>query len=293
MIRIILLFFLFLTIQQCVFSQNTLRYHSLSNQACKALEDGFTDHAYVFLIEAFSVSQNPIAADLLNMAKCYSQMNESDSTEKYIHLAFNRNPKIGRVIRIHNLWFEPVLGADKWKEIVQKTYEISSVPVEVQEQISMLKKIDSMNRNPQDSFHELAESKIYSDSVLKIYWDNVKHTAAMNAPLLDSILLNISDAHLIHPEFEEAFLNMIFFYDADYWKPRKEMYLTLIEKGFLTPDILSPVFIEEYFGQNNHFNFLTYSPNHIAYYDKYGVSFDHYMHSLRIFNNWKYDEKEQ
>lgn len=284
MIRIILPFVLLLTIQQPIFSQNTIRYHSLANQACKVLEDGFTDQAYIFLTEAFALSKHPMSADLLNMAKCYSQMNEPDSTERYINLALERNPKIGRAVRIHILWFEPVLGSKKWKEVVEKTYEIPLVPIEVQEQISKLRKIDSMNRVPQNRPNEFNNRE---------YWSSVKERAMINAPLLDSVLLTVSDACLVHPAFEESFLNMIFFYDADYWIFRKEMYLKLTEKGFLTPDILSSVFIEEHFGKNNDFNFLSYSPRHIHYYDKYGVSFDHSMYAFRVFNDWQYDEKEQ
>jgi hypothetical protein len=280
MIRIFLAFFLSVTIQQHLFSQNFIRYHSLANQACKALEDGFSDQAYIFLTEAFSLSKYPIAADLLNMAKCYSQMNEPDSTERYIYLALDRNFKIGRTVRIHSLWFEPVLGTEKWKAVVQKTYELPLVESEMQEQILKLKKIDSVNRFP-------------PNLVNKEYWNSVKERAIMKAPLLDSILLTVSDSQLIHPAFEEAFLNIIFFYDIDYWISRKEMYMKLIEKGFLTPDILSSVFIEEYFGKNNDFNYLSYSPRYSDYYDRYGVSFDHYMWSFRTFNNWKYDEKEQ
>lgn len=293
MIRIILPFFLFLTIQQHLFSQNIIRYHSLSNQACKALEDGFAEQAYVFLTEAFSLSDYPIAADLLNMAKCYSQMNEPDSTERYINLALKRNPKIGKAVRVHSLWFEPVLGAETWKEIVQKTYEIPLVSIEVEEQVLHLQKIHSLNISPLSKLKELPDSERYSDTIIKQYWDTVRQTTMINASLLDSILLTVSDVCLVHPAFEEAFLNMIFHYETDYWISRREMYLALIEKGFLTPDILSSAFIEEYFGKNNDFNFLSYSPRHIDYYDKYGVAFDHYMLAFRTYNNWKYDEKEQ
>lgn len=286
MIRVILPFAMLLTIQQHLFSQNNVivKYHSLANQACKSLEDGFVEQAYIFLTEAFSLSGYPIAADLLNMAKCHSQMNEPDSTERYINLALDRNPKIGRVVRMHNLWFEPVLGTEKWEEIVQKTYEIPLIPLEVQEQVLKLRKVDSMNRVPQNRPNEFNN---------KEYWNSVKERAMINAPLLDSILLIASDSQLIHPAFEESFLNIIFFYDVDYWISRKEMYMKLIEKGFLTPDILASVFIEEHFGKKNDFNFLSYSPGHIDYYDKYGVSFDYYMSAFRLFNDWRYDEKEQ
>lgn len=293
MYRFIVLFILFFHSQnKSVYSQNTIHYHSLSNQACKALEDGFTDQAYIFLTEAFSLSKHPIAADLFNMAKCYSQMNEPDSTEKYIDLALHRNPKIGRAIRIHNLWFEPVLGTEKWKTIVQKTYNTPLVPIEVEEQILQLQKIHLLNIAPLSQLKELPDSERYSDSIIKLYWDTVKYTTLLNAHLLDSVLLAVSDICLVHPAFEEAFLTMMFYYKTDYWKSGQEMYLRLIEKGFLTPDILSPAFIEEYFGENNDFNYLSYSPRHIDYYVKYGVSFDHYMCAFRTFNNWKYDEKE-
>lgn len=287
----ILLLFLF-TVQNS-HSQNHIRYHSLCNQACKALEDGMIDHAYTLLTEALTVNIKPKAADYLNMAKCYSQMNEPDLTEKYIRLAIERNPKIRRTVRIHNLWFEPVVGADKWKQILEKTREDYTISEDAQRVSDELHRIDSLNSQFYRRYQQQADPYKPMDTlVYNQYWDSVHQMAMINAPTLDSILLSLTDEVLTHPAVEESFLILSSILQQEYWEPRKEMYLKLIDKGFVTPDIIAHLFIEEYFGKDNTFNYLRFSPKNTDFYDKYGVVFDHYMYTFRILNIWKYDEKE-
>ena len=72
-----------------LFAQQSVPFHSLCNQACKAIENGSVDQAFVSLSEAFRMKQfKPRAADYLNMAKCYSEQNKPDSIEKYIYLIY-------------------------------------------------------------------------------------------------------------------------------------------------------------------------------------------------------------
>lgn len=277
---------------QSLFAQQFNRYHSFANQACKAMEDGMLEPAYILLTQAFSYDIKPKAADYLNMAKCYSQMNEPDSTEKYIRLAIARNPKIKGVVRTHNLWFEPVLGTKKWSEIKESMkvgFELTEDAERVNRELTV---IDSINRQSYWRYRKIIEEDPLKsiDTVLRdVYWDSVRQMMLTTAPQLDSILLSLSVDLLTHPAVEEAFLLLHSSYPDTYWRPRREMYESLFEKGFMTPDVLSYLYQEEYFGKDNSFNYLGYSPNHFEYYDRYGVAFDYYTRSFRISNHWNYD----
>lgn len=285
------LFILFCSSTTISTAQQTARFHSLCNQACEALENGMVDHAYVLLTEAFAIPIPPKAADYLNMAKCYSQQNEAELTEKYIYLAMKRNPKIRGVIRIHSLWFEPVIGTEKWAEILAKTRTPIELSKEAQRVVDELHTIDSLNTRRQ--FQAESDPWKPTDTVaLHTSWDSSFHEALKNAPILDSILLSLPDSLLIHPAVEETFMIMDNLLRADYWKPRKQMYEELIKKGFLTPDILTFVYFEEKFGDKSIYMLFNNSNEYTPFFDEYGIMANLYTHSYRVLNLWNYDHKE-
>lgn len=272
-------------------AQQSVPFHSLCNQACKAIEDGATDQAFILLTEAFRMKQfKPRAADFLNMAKCYSQQNNADLTEKYIYLALERNPTIGRVVRVHNLWFEPIIGPEKWQKIVAISQQEPLVPENAKRVMAEIKTIDSLNLAAYHNYQKQLDPFKPVDTLLyKTVWDSVLQTVKKSAPRLDSILLSLSDELLTNPFIENAFLRMAGIFNPVIYKESKESYFKLLDKGFLTPDIMSSLYREEYFGKDNDFNFLRFSYKDMAFYDKYGVSYDYKMYSYRLFNLWYYD----
>ena len=274
-------------------AQQTARFHSLCNQACEALEHGMVDHAYVLLTEAFAIPIPPKAADYLNMAKCYSQQNEADSTEKYIYLAMERNPKIRGIIRMHGLWFEPVVGVGKWDEIREKTRSSVTLSNEAQRVVNELSTIDSLNTRFYKRFRSEANPwEPVDTAALHASWDSVFQEALRNAPKLDSILLSLPDSLLIHPAVEETFMFLDNSLRADYWKPRKYMYEELIRKGFTTPDILALIYTEEKFGNDSMFDVFNKPGENALFFIEYGLIANLYTHSYRLLNLWNYDEKE-
>lgn len=287
------LFILFCSSTTIGTAQQTARFHSLCNQACEALENGMVDHAYVLLTEAFAIPIPPKAADYLNMAKCYSQQNEADSTEKYIYLAMERNPKIRGIVRIHSLWFEPVVGTMKWAEILEKTRGPVGLSAEAQRVVDELHTIDSLNISSYRQFRAKEDPNQPVDTVaLHASWDSSFHEALKNAPKLDSILLSLPDSLLIHPAVEETFMLLDNLLRTDYWKPRKHMYEGLIEKGFLTPDVLIPVYVEEKFGNKRIYEVFNVSNEHTDFFSEYGLITNLYTHSYRVLNLWNYDDQE-
>lgn len=276
------------------FSQNYMRYHSLCNQACQTVENGQIEQSYFLLMEAFRLVDYPKAADYLNMAKCYSQMNEPDSTKKYLLWAIERNPRIKKSIKMHRLWFEPVLGMDGWERITQKLEEQYVLSEGAKRVCDELNQIDSINlqfyRNyqKQEDLYKPMDTLLYNQ-----YWDSVYQMTLVNASKLDSILLSLPNELLTNPIVEESFLVLSAVLQKEYWNPRKEMYLQLIDRGFMTPDILTSLFVEEHYGKEQIINYLSYAPRELKFCDKYGLIYDHFMYSFRVLNHWKYDEKEE
>lgn len=293
MLRSLLITLFCLSVSGYSHTQTQTRFHSLCNQACKAMEDGMLDHAYVLLTEAFALNIKARAADYLNMAKCYSQMNEPDSTEKYIRLALDRNPKIRPAVRIHSLWFEPVLGEEKWSKIVVSTHEKIAIPKEVEAIAEEIGNLQSRYRQIQLRYNRSIDPLVpFDSSRYRQYWNSIHLITDQYAPALDSILKNTPIEILTHHVVEESFLLLRSYIKKDYFSERKEMFDQLIGSGFMSPDLMNELYLREYFGDQQ-IAFWNYSPEYFEFYDKYGVVFDTYMYNFRILNYWKYDEKEE
>ncbi|MCO5260822.1 MAG: hypothetical protein M9916_11815 [Crocinitomicaceae bacterium] len=274
------------------YSQQSVFFHSLCSQACKAIEDGNMEQASMFLLEAFNKGLKPRAADYLNLAKCYSQQNNRTLTKKYIDLALARDPAIGRTVRIHQLWFEPILGKEEWSAIVEKTKLENEIPPSIQKIVNQLKRIDSLNLATYMRYRPQLTLTLPEDSVLyKSVWDSVESKVLVNAVSVREILASLSVEELTHPAIEGVFLRMNLIFRPIFFKGQKDFYWSLIDKGFLTPDIMQTMFIEEYYGADVNFNFLTYSFKNSEFYEKYGVSYDYNMRNYRMYSQWYYDMK--
>jgi len=275
-------------------AQKSIPYHALCTQACAQIEKGNIEQASHFLFEAFQKGILPRAADYLNYAKCFSQQAQPDSTEKYLYLALKRDPLIGRTVRIHSLWFKPILGDESWNKIVALTHAEPQLPESIQMVVNKLSSIDSLVIVADRNFYFRFNSTPPIDSAkASLAWDSVVQFAQLKQTQLESILLSLPDSILTHYAVEKRYKMMTLNYRFIDLNKNTSIYWQLIDKGFLTPDLLLSNFLEEEYGaeyKNKGFNFNQLS---ISFCDKYGLSHHFKMNSLRNYNAWDYDDLEE
>ena len=126
------------------------------------------------LKKAISSVDRPFGKDVFNLAKCYSQLNKKDSCLYYLEIALKMQD-LTAVLETHRLWFEPILGEEKWHELTSKNYFEPSVhekwQIDLIEEIKGLAKLDQHYRKIlTDSievwhFNDTALISLYNDSV--------------------------------------------------------------------------------------------------------------------------------
>lgn len=275
-------------------AQKSIPYHTLCTQACAQIEKGNIEQASHFLFEAFQKDILPRAADYLNYAKCFSQQAQPDSTEKYLYLALKRDPSIGRTVRIHSLWFKPILGDESWNKIVAITRVEPILPESVQNVVNKLTSIDSSIIAADRKFYFRYISQTSNDSIkVSLAWDSVVQFAKLKQIQLDSILLSLPDSILTHYAVEKRYRRMILNYRFINLNQNTSIYWQLIDKGFLTPDILLTNFLEEEYGEAYKSKGFNYNQLSISFCDKYGLSHHFNMNSLRNHNTWDYDNFDE
>lgn len=271
-------------------AQKSIPYHSLCTQACAQIEKGNIELASNFLFEAFQKGVPPRAADCLNYAKCFSQQAQPDSTEKYLYLALIRDPSIGRTVRVHSLWFKPILGDESWNKIVALTHKIPEIPSSIKRVKDELKSIDSFFITAQRNFNFRYNSITPIDSAkASLAWDSVLQQVKLKLPQLDSILLSLPDSILTHYAIEKTVKMMTFNYRFGSLNKNAQVYWKLIDKGFLTPDFLFENFLIEEYGEAYTKRQLNYDDLSLSFYNKYGLCFNNNMYLLRYNNEWYYD----
>ena len=289
--KILVLIFSLLVVN-CVSSQNKyIRYHAFSNQACKALENGDAMNAFIMLTEAFRLVDEPKSADLLNMAKCYSFLNDSDAAESYLLKAIKQNQKIGQIVRIHVLWFKELLGEASWNRIVELTHQKTEIPEHVEKINEQINFYDSIAHSNYFKYLGMfgRENQLIP-GVRKQIEDSVYVEIKDHFPSLDSLLLSLPDSLLKHPSLAERFFYITFFFPQQYFEERVEMFEELIDRGFSSPDLLGQVYVKREFGEDANFSFWTYSGNDAAFYNKYGLVYDYKMNRFRNLQLWEYDD---
>jgi len=275
-------------------AQKSIPYHALCTQACAQIEKGNIEQASHFLFEAFQKGILPRAADYLNYAKCFSQQAQPDSTEKYLYLALKRDPLIGRTVRIHSLWFKPILGDESWNKIVALTHVEPKLPESIQKVVNKLSSIDSSVIVANNNFYfrfnstppiDSAKASLARDSFVQ--FTKLKHTQ------LDSILLSLPDSILTHYAVEKKYKMMTLNYRFINLNLNTSIYWQLIDKGFLTPDLLLTNFLKQEYGAEHKYEGFNYNQLSISFCDKYGLSHHFKMNLLRNYNAWDYDDLEE
>jgi len=146
---------------QTAFSQNYIDYHNDCNAACHLIVAGDYMEAKELLSSAINKVQEPMAADLFNLAKCYSQLNDRESTLYYLELAIEGDFRIKSAFHTHESWFKSILGTDRWNKVANTVHatpkEMSSIQLNVREQLNVLDSIDLHYR------------RILSDSIVPYY----------------------------------------------------------------------------------------------------------------------------
>lgn len=102
-------------------AQDYFQYNRYCNVAAQFIEDGQFDLAVGQLYFAYDFVDKPLLIDQFHMAKCYSQLEERDSVIHYLDLIVGQESRIDQLIRLHNLWFEPILGKHVWEEYLKKS----------------------------------------------------------------------------------------------------------------------------------------------------------------------------
>ncbi|MEQ8625141.1 MAG: hypothetical protein RJQ00_10585 [Vicingaceae bacterium] len=169
------LFLLMLSAFYC-HSQSFIDYHNTCNSACELMSKGKYKAATDSLKKAISSVDKPFAKDIFNLAKCYSQLNEKDSCIYYLETAMDMMD-INYLLESHKLWFEPLLGIDKWSEITSRIFQ--PPPLVEKQQIILIEKLRDISKLDQHYRKILTDSiKVwhYDDTtIINIYRDSVKY----------------------------------------------------------------------------------------------------------------------
>lgn len=172
------------------FSQGYIDYHNACNEGAELIEQAHFQEAKTKLDFAIKSVEKPLAIDYFNLAKCYSQLNEKDSTLHYLELSLKTNFLTKKLCSLHYLWFEPILGSAKWHQLLDSNYYQYDEPIS-NEQRLLLKTIDTLLVLDQQYI------KIQTDSI-SVYYPN------------DTILYNLySDSIRMNQDFIQNSLDSI------------------------------------------------------------------------------------
>jgi hypothetical protein len=157
-------------------AQNYIAYHNKCNAACPLIDDGHYKEAKQLLLAAMRLVDVPLPVDLFNLAKCYSQLAEKDSTLLYLEAALTQDFRAASALDGHTLWFKPILGLEKWNEILEADYlveiEFSEAEISMYKRINRLDSIDrhfiKISSDSIEVYHPIDTTlqNLYSDSVV-------------------------------------------------------------------------------------------------------------------------------
>mgnify|MGYP002347907866 CR=1 FL=1 len=271
-----------------IFSQNGVHYHFKCSQAALSLEEGQIDMAFLFLLDAFSQKIPPRSADLFNLAKCYSQQKDADSTIKYLRLATEANPTIKNVIKSHRLWFQELIGEAAWEEfttpsevvIPENFKNILSTHDQLEFRTLQIYRLEKLAKRK----HQLDTTSLEYQEELKIIYSK-KDSLFL---LLDSTLSNTSKELLLAPMVNNQFSNLFRMIHNEYLFSRRQQIDDLIAIGFIIPDIMIDIYYKEYYEEELGQQVLG-EDDDFLFYEKYGLGFNNDIRSFRIYCSWLYD----
>lgn len=276
------------------FSQNDyFKYNHYCNEATDLIEIGELDAAYVQLVIAFSFVEKPYPIDCFNMAKCYSQMDEPDSTLKYINASLGINSRINLLIRTHYLWFEPILGKEIWKEVVASTHKVNTF--ETKKETDAFFALVDKYEDPHYNIHKTIRDSLYlfhkNDSLLiQSYLDSANNILVEGFRAIDQYLddkgLPVLYEHSVAFTFISRYIPDWFFEKHD------KLFLEEVQKGNLHPFDYAEIYMNYKKETQNEWSegtFSTASINREEIAEEFGYPINSKTYILRHYYSWPYD----
>lgn len=173
------------------FTQGYIHYHNSCNEGAELIEKGLFLQAKELLNTAIKSVDEPLAIDYFNLAKCYSQLNETDSTLYFLELSLKLDSFIKAFCSIHHLWFKPVFGTEKWDQILDSNYYNYDKPTS-KEQKKLVETMDKLLFLDQQYITIQTDSiPVYypNDTLLyNLYSDSINFNIRIIQSTLDTII---------------------------------------------------------------------------------------------------------
>lgn len=281
---------------QKIQAQNFIEYHTICNQAAEQIELGMTIPAKGMLTHALSLVKTPEPIDLFHIAKCFSQENEPDSTLHYLKKSMAGDPRVGKLVRIHYLWFEPVLGKEKWVEIEQESHHF--IPREMTDEETTvylkLKYIDSLSSYYDSTIRNISFNTFPVDTVLmRIYFDSVylKNEVALIA--FDEMVKEYSCLPFSHPNHKLLFSEFIRHIPTEYFEKNEALFLNALQQGTIDPYSYFDFYLSKNYKDKpfvpSYYYTTELTDEKIEVLSRFGVSTNQSVNVLRYQYVWPYD----
>lgn len=276
-------------------AQNYVAYHKLCNEAEVQIRDGQLIIAQGFLIHAMTLVPKPKAIDYFNLAKCYSQENNPDSTLKYINLALINSESMRGLVKKHYLWFEPVLGKEKWAEIIE-LIKNPTTRTPTKEEVAIFNVYDRM-----DSIRSIYQKVLYDsiyvhhslDTTLRnLYHDSIMMKEKEASILFDSLCLANGQVPDSHPTFEYRTYFSTQNFPLSWFEKNEDFLFKELKNGRFHPGEFIRYYIWKTDGPTRRIYINRSSEitdEMIELMDKYGVTFDWNTRWLRENQSWPYE----
>ena len=285
----------------CVFfvqsgkAQNYVAYHNLCNEAEVLIRKGELLIAQGMLIQAISLVPKPKAVDYFNLAKCYSQANQHDSTLKYIDLALTNSENMRALVRKHYLWFDPILTPDEWTDIQERIKHPTTRPLTAEEEKIMLV-YDRINELP-NQYNKFLYDSIYSkfpvDTVLRNnYRDSMLVAEMKGSEIFDSLCQAIGHFPDSHPSFEYRNYFTTRNFPLEWFEKNEAFLFSELQSGRFQPGRFIEFYLVGKYDSKRIFavkNPSDLTDEMLELMEKYGVTFDWNTRWLRENQSWPYD----
>ena len=279
------------------FAQNYATYHRLCNEAEVQIRGGNLLIAQGMLGHAFTLVPAPKAIDCFNLAKCYSQTEQLDSTLKYLELALASNDRIRAFIKNHYLWFQPQLGCDKWEALGVKMQQSSvrTMTLEEEKILAVYLRMDSISDVYPRYLSDSLYSKFPRDSALiKVYADSAYLKSMEASAIFDSLCTAIGQIPDSHPYFEYRTFFACRNFPLEWFEKNEAFLFHELQYGRFLPGEFVDYLLEQEYKKTG---WLPYSYFHsdemtdekLKLTEKYGCSFDLDTRKLREMMLWPYD----
>ncbi len=218
-------------------SQGYIAYYNKCNDAFELIEKAEYNSAKELLLSAIQSVKEPLAVDLFNLSKCYSQLNQRDSTLFYLELSLKMDFRVKKACIIHRPWFEPILGAEKWNKIKNTDYyEPVKLNKREKELIRQVNELASIGQHFRKIVIDSIEVYHLLDTMLiSLYWDSVRINDLIVSGELDQ-LINKNGWPCINPNYEIAYAELLLIHASDQWfNKMSSILIQEIDKGNLNP----------------------------------------------------------